>query len=54
MHELETVISETPDATWILLNQQLDNDRAAVGMKENSSHAAFLESFTNVFTSAHW
>lgn len=49
MDDLQLVMSENPDATWILLNPQLGVDRAAVGMRENSRRAAFIESFTNTF-----
>lgn len=47
--DLENVISENPEATWLLFNPQLDVDRAAVGMRENTRRAAFVSSFTNTF-----
>lgn len=49
MDDLEKVLSEAPGAIWILLNAQLDVDRAAVGMKESTRRSAFMKRFVPVF-----
>lgn len=49
MDDLDTILSEAPDAVWVLVNAALTLDRAAVGMSENKRRQDFLESFTEVF-----
>lgn len=49
MDDLEKVIAESPDSTWLLLNPQLGEDRAAVGIQESSRRAAFSDTFVNAF-----
>lgn len=49
MDDLESVISEAPDAIWVLLNADLDVDRASVGMAENERRASFIRAFINAF-----
>ena len=49
MNQLTTVISEAPDAVWILFNAAFDADRAAVGIKEMTRRSHFENSFVNAF-----
>lgn len=49
MDDLETILSENEQATWLLLNPDLGVDRAAVGMHENTRRSTFLQSFVNTF-----
>lgn len=49
MDDLEAVLSEAPDATWVLLNADMGIDRAAVGMREIARRDDFLAGFVDAF-----
>lgn len=49
MDDIDEIMLENPEATWILLNADFGVDRAAVGMRESNRRAAFIASFTEAF-----
>lgn len=49
MDDLDSIIAEAPDAVWVLLNPDLGQERAAVGMREIARREEFLQSFANAF-----
>lgn len=49
MDDLEAVLNEAPDATWVLLNADLGIDRAAVGIREIGRRDDFLAGFVEAF-----
>lgn len=47
MEDMEAIVSEAPEAIWVLINPDFGIDRAATGMKEMERRRKFLDTFIN-------